>query len=305
MIRPKFASTFTVAFVVALGVSCTTAASTYAVGDWRGGFSGSLYPLLLIFFALTLPLALLLGLTTLWGPSSGPRDRSTLKIAVSAVAVALVYAYLVARFYLKPTSPLGTVQLFCYWLAGAICVILIARARAYGLPWAIVVVLLTIFLPKPLYIKLSHNQRLTVVFVRVQPRTATSIGFADETDPDAALQCGPRDAMTYAGLHLLQARYPDQDLRILTYSTTGEGEPSLAIVLLRGPVQEPVALAEPYRSTVFYSQGPASWEHAPPDARMLNRRITIRPSPNADDLGLFMVEEAGGRAAGMAIRTPN
>ena len=305
MRRPKFASTFAVAFIVALGVSCITAASTYALGDWRAGVSDSLYSSLPMFFALSVPFAVLLGFTSLWSSKSGPPARSPIKAAMFSTAVSLVYSYLVVRFYFEGAHRAGIIQLFCCWLAGAICVILIARARAYGLPWAIVVVLLTIFLPKPLYIKLSHNQRLTVVFVRVQPRTATRIAFADETDPDAALQCGPRDAMTYAGLHLLQARYPDQDLRILTYSTTGEGEPSLAIVLLRGPVQEPVALAEPYRSTVFYSQGPASWEHAPPDARMLNRRITIRPSPNADDLGLFMVEEAGGRAAGMAIRTPN
>lgn len=301
MIRLKFASAFGVAFLVALGVSCITAASTYALGDWRGGSPGSFYSSLPIFFALSVPLALLLGLTSLWSARSGSSPRSTIKAAVFAITVCVAYTDLVVRFYFSPANPVGAIQLFCCWLAAAICVILIAGARAYSLPWIIVVVLLTIFLPKQLYTKLSHNQQLTVVFVKAQPRTARSIGFADEATPDAALQCGPRDAMTSAGLELLQARYPDQDLHILTYLTTGEGDHSLAIVLLRGPVQEPVALAEPYRSTVFYLQGPASWEKIPPDASTLGRQIRIRPSRNTSDLGLFILEEVGRRWVEMAI----
>ena len=308
MIRLKFASTFGVAFLVALGVSCITAVSTYALGDWRGvvydwrgWVSSSWYSSLPIFFALSVPFAILLGFTSLWTSSSGPPSRSTIKATIFAIAIGLVYPYFVVRFYFRPPNPAGTTQLFCCWLAAAICVILIARVRAYGLPWVIVVVLLTIFLPKQLYIKLSRNQQLTVVFVKAQPRTARSMGFADETNPDSALQCGPPDAMTYAGLELLQARYPDQDLHILTYLTTGEGDQGLAIVLLRGPVRKPVALAEPYRSTVFYLQGPASWEKVPPDAKTLGRQITIRPSRNTNDLGWFLLEEVGGKSVGMTI----
>src|SRR5262249_8993037 len=209
--------------------------------------------------------------------------------------------YLVVRFYFEGAHDSGIIQLFCCWLAAAICVILIMRARAYSLPWAIVVVLLTIFLPKQLYTKLSHNQQLTVVFVRAQPHAATSIAFADEPNPEAAMHCGPRDAMTYAGLELLQARYPDQDLHILTYLTTGEGNQSLAIVLLRDAVQNPVTLAEPYQSTVFYLQGPSSWEKIPPDARTLSRQIIIEPSPHTGDLGGVLVQEVGGVSLEMAI----
>ena len=285
------------AILFALFCIYTIAAGTNALGEWRGGnlnpfslLTSNLSPI----FRISLPIAVLLGCTVFLIPKAGSGRRGVTAAALFAISIATLYWYLVFRFYGLPPG-LVTIQFFVCWLSGAVALTLILTTRrSQSLPWILVVLLLAMFLPKRIYDSVAHNQRLSVIFVEAQPHAADSQTASTQPSPeDAAVQCDLGSTMICDGLQLLRLRHPDQDFRVLSYQSRGEGHEALAIFVLRGPVQQRASLPEPYRSTVFYFQQASTWAKDPSDAVTLDRQITIRPPITHDELGWFVVDEVG------------
>ena len=294
------------ALLFALFCIYTIAAGTNALGEWRGG---NLNPFSLLthdlspFVRLSVPIAVLLGCTVFVISKAGAGRRGVTAASLFAISITTLYWYLVFRFYGLPRG-LVTIQFLVCWLSGAVALLLILTTkRSQSLPWILVVLLLAIFVPKRLYDTVAHNQRLSVVFVEAQPRSADRQTASAQPSPeDASAQCDPWSTMFCDGLQVLRLRHPDQDFRVLTYETRGEGDEAVAIFVLRGPVQQTASLPEPYRSTVFYFQQASTWAKDPSDAVTLDRQIEIRPPNRRGELGWFVVQEVGRAEAVGQIR---
>lgn len=178
-------------------------------------------------------------------------------------------------------------------------------AAAFGKRLSVIVgiavlCLSSIFLAKPIFNVLAHNQRLTVAIVTPSdPSTAQlepnpeEMGF--ETDEE--LQTAKNTIF-----ERLRALGYKEDFRALSITRDGEGKNSLAIIVVRTPVTKKAVLPEPDRSTVVYVQRFENWEKNPTHIPVLRRSIEMRPWPPGlqgesvaySTLGYFVIPNASG-----------
>jgi hypothetical protein len=77
----------------------------------------------------------------------------------------------------------------------------------------------------------------------------------------------------------------------------GRGKKSCVILIMQGPVHDPVELRQPDASSIVYVQEREQWRMFPPNARTLERTIRISPD-------MLMVKLSTGAAQGFGISWP-
>ncbi|HEV2730438.1 MAG TPA: hypothetical protein VGV15_10440, partial [Terriglobales bacterium] len=265
-------------------VSSVVAGGSYLSRLWLGGANLGYT----IYF--TLPFAFLLGSLAAAMPF-GSFTRKHRAIIVSAGAIlGFFYTYALFRFVVPGFLAILIQTLSC-WVAGGISAMLALTVT--GLSRKILSIasacLLAILLPKPIFDALAHNQQLTVAFVARpadgEDRAHLRVVGIDAKEVNAVRAQILKDVSTIV---------LDNDFRIVHLSRQGEGRESLAIVIVRSPVEKRTSLPEPDASTVIYVQQSKEWIKHPSDARTLRRNIEIWPSSEGTESALFSIPSASG-----------
>lgn len=293
----KLLSHFGIAALVGFSASCLILLATYALGVWPWIVTATISWITYR----SVPFALLVGLAAAVQPRS-LRDRwGGLLVAILLGSIlGFLYTFFVIGFSLAAAAFVA-LALSC-WVPGGISAMV---AAAFGKRLSVVagiavLCLSSIFLAKPIFNVLAHNQRLTVAVVTPSdPSTAqleanpADIGF--ETDEE--LQTAKNEIF-----ERLRAFGYKEDFRALSITRDGEGKSSLAIIVVRAPVTKEVVLPEPDRSTVVYVQQFENWEKKPAHFPVLRRGIEMRPWPPGPEgesvasstLGYFVIPNASG-----------
>jgi hypothetical protein len=138
----------------------------------------------------------------------------------------------------------------------------------------------------------SEDQQLTAIFGRWTPSSAQlaiedlrTVPMLTEADRDLLRRAGVTGivSVTSAGIH-------------------GNGAPAKAIVLLRAPLSQPVALLQPRGTAVVYMQSGDGIVTYPPDASFMERKIELRPDRSPSPSVSYAVElVSGARQGGSAV----
>jgi hypothetical protein len=144
---------------------------------------------------------------------------------------------------------------------------------------------------EPLGIGLSHDQRLTVRFLKWTPASGP---LTIETERE--------DALSKAEVDLIRAAQPTGRLLVLwSGSRHGRGPAASALILLKEPITAPLVLWQPDRTTALYVQDGQRFVVYPSGTRTIDRDITI--SPHEDGVWCA-VRIAGGGSQGGPVRVP-
>lgn len=124
-----------------------------------------------------------------------------------------------------------------------------------------------VVMSRPLATQLTHDQTLTVRFLRWTPGPEP---LAIETERE--------DDLSSAEVALIRAAQPTGRLRLLWGgSTHGRGPAATALILLKEPIATSVSLQQPDRATSLYVQGDDGFAVYPPDTKTLEREIALSP----------------------------
>lgn len=297
----KLLSHFGIAALVGFSASCLILLATYALGVWPWAVRETI--LWIIYRSVSF--ALLLGIAAAVQPKRVMGRWGGLLVAILQGSVlGLLYTFFVIRSSLATVASVALI-LSC-WIPSGISAMLAAAfgKRLSVLAGISVLCLSSIFLAKPIFNVLAHNQRLTVAIVTPSdPSTAQleanpeDIGF--ETDEE--FQTTKNEIF-----ERLRALGYKEDFRALSITRDGEGKNSLAIIVVRTPVTKKSSLPQPDRSTVVYVQRVENWEKKPTHIPVLRRSIEMRPpGPEGESaaystLGYFIIPNASG--SGLAGR---
>ena len=299
----RLVSLFGIAALVGFLVSCLILLVTYSLGlrSWTETAT------ILWIISRSVPFALLLGVAAAVQRRRMVDQRGGLLVAILAGSVlGLLYTILVVRFSLV-TVDLAVLMFSCWVPSGISAMVVAAFGKRLAVIAGIAVLCLSsIFLAKPIFNVLAHNQRLTVAVVTPsEPSTAQ-------------LEANPQDLgfETYEEFQTaknevferLRALGYGEDFRALSITREGEGKNSLAIIVVRTPVVKEAVLPEPDHSTVVYVQRSENWEKKPTEVPVLRRSIRMKPPAPGDEsrayfiLGYFDIWYAsGGGLAGRII----
>lgn len=191
---------------------------------------------LLLGFCWTLCVALLLG--PWWGAVSLPALMCWMAGAVSGVVGGLV---------LGPGSS--------------------ARARLATIVVLVTVAVVAAVSSKPLDTQLSHDQTLSVLFLKWMPGSEP---LTIETERD--------EALTDAAVALVRLAKTRGQVRVMWGgSRHGRGPAATVLILLQRPISRPVSLRQPDRSMAVYVQNDQGFVMYPADGKTLDREITLSP----------------------------
>lgn len=276
----RFALGYFVAFLTARIVI----EASYRLGFWLGRENQGM----VAYF--TVPLAALLGFAAaLW-----PRGRQVWVAVLAGGVLGLLYTLVVDRFLAPGFRALFVQELSC-WIGSGICAVLAAAVGASrrGAIAIAGVCLLAIFLPKPLFNTFVHNQQLTVAFVTPSLGDAGTAGSRVRYSGDTARVDG--QAISKRILERIRAAGVAGDFRVAQLWRLGEGEPSLAIFVVRAPVIAREFFGEPDAATAVYVQESGGWARHPANLKTLSRGIEILPPADpAEALGAFSIADADG-----------
>jgi hypothetical protein len=280
---------FGIASLVGLMTTSIVAGGSYILGTWLGRNIQNLTEVIY----LGVPFAVLLGLAAVTPPIAATvRSHATPSAVPVGSVLGLLYTILVFGFVAR--APLGVlVQALSCWVAAGICgmLVLATSGRSRKVLAIVGVCLVAIFVPKPVFNTLTHNQRLTVVFIlpsweKEGAARPNAVSFASDAEARAAGN---------EAIERVHAVGLGGDFRVAYLSRQGEGKQSLAIIVMMRPVEGPTALAEPNGSTIVYVQRPGAWSKYPPDAPTLRRAIEIWSAGTRNDvLAYFSIPDATG-----------
>ena len=124
-----------------------------------------------------------------------------------------------------------------------------------------------VMINKPLGIHLSHDQTLTVRFLKWTPGNGP---LTIETERE--------DALSNVEVALIRAAQPTGRLLVLwSGSRHGRGPAASALILLKEPITMPVTLQQPDRATALYVQDAHGFVVYPAGTKTLDREITLSP----------------------------
>lgn len=140
---------------------------------------------------------------------------------------------------------------------------------------------------EPLFILLSRDQRLELVFVLWKPSS-------DPLSVEKQYGLG----ITSEELTQLKLIGVTGQLTVMGPGTFGRGKHTRAVILMQHESESPVELAQPDGSEVIYLQYDNEWKMYPPNAPTLRRTIRLEPDKRNPGATLYMVELADGSAQG-------
>ena len=142
-----------------------------------------------------------------------------------------------------------------------------ARSRVASIVGLLALAVAGVVFSKPLATHLSHDQTLTVRFLRWTPGTEP---LTIETESD--------DALSNAEVALVRAAQPTGHLLVNWGSSRhGRGPAAAALILLKEPITRPVSIRQPDRASAVYVQGDQGFAVYPVDTKSLDREITLSP----------------------------
>ncbi len=285
-----------IATFVGFVVSSIVVGSSCALGRCLSG--GGYYNLKLIIY-LSVPFVLVLGFAAAVQPTSvtGGKHRVTTAVLVGA-ALGLLYAFLLFGFMRLGFLGMAVDALAC-WMAGGISAMLAlaATGRLRKVSAIAGVCLLAILLPRPLFNVLAHNQQLTVAFVTPSSGSEETVPFRTVLNRGEGAEAVSKQILEHVYALGLAGKF-----RVAYLVRQGEGKPSLAIIVVQGPVEQRTFLAEPNGSTVIYVQQSGSWTKHPSDAPTLKRSIEIWSRKNSGEIVSFSIPYAWGTSLLGGIR---
>lgn len=150
-----------------------------------------------------------------------------------------------------------------------------------------VIIALSVVGSEPLFIALSGDQRLELVFVRWEP---SSEPLTVEKEYGPGLTSEERNQLSSIGLK--------GQLTVTGPGTFGMGKHSRAVIVMQHEVESRFELAQPDGVEVIYVQHEKEWRMYPPIAPTLRRTIRFEPDKRNPGATLYMVELADGSAQG-------
>jgi hypothetical protein len=140
-----------------------------------------------------------------------------------------------------------------------------ARSRITSIIGLLGLAATAVLVNRPLDIHLSHDQTLTVRFLKWTPGSGP---LTIETERE--------DALSDAEVALIRAAQPTGRLLVLWGgSRHGRGPAASALILLKKPITMPLTLQQPDRATALYVQEDHGFVMYPAETKTLNREITL------------------------------
>lgn len=292
---------FLIAAASAFILSCIILGAAYLTGLLAGGHMYT--------FELSIKLsplfAAILGVIAAIYPSPqvSRNDSALVGVAAFGAAIGCLYWYssgrvMAMRFtghwqwgFLSPDYEL---QAVCCWVAAGASAMMVAviRRSPTVLLTAVVLCVLAVVLPAPVFNSLTNNQELTVAFA-----TPASTG-ASATQPLQVIAGSKEFDAEKVRAHVLETLRTSGlqgEFRVNSLYRTGSGKKSLQIVVVSAPVAGRALLPQPNGAELIYVQKAEGWERIPPQAPTLSRSIEIwGPGSRKDSVAYFGIMDAAG-----------
>lgn len=286
------------AFCTSLTASCLTVLISGILAarlqDW---FGASDLEALVIWFA---PPGLIAAAGTALWFHTAVRWSLPARYAVGIVVgptLGFLWTYSVARLLGPLWGAMSLPALMC-WMAGSISGVIgglvlgpgsSARTRIATIAGLATLASAGVLSSRPLFIWLSHDQTLTVRFLRWTPGSAPLVFESERED-------GPSGVVTA----LIRQAKPRGRARLMWGGgADGEGPPAAAYILLTRPITDPVTLRQPDRTTVLYVQDDERFARYPAGVPTLDREIMLS---RYEDGVWCAVRDANGGVSGSPVR---
>ena len=214
--------------------------------------------------------------------------------------IGLLWTFCVARFLGPWWGAVSLPALMC-WMAGGASGVAggmvlgpgsSARFRVGGTLGLLALGGAGVVLSGPLATQLSHDQTLTVRFLKWTPGNEP---LTIETERVEGIS-GLAD-LSSAEVALIKAAQPAGRLLVVWGSSRhGRGPAASALILIKQPIRKAVTIQQPDRTTAVYLQDEQGFVIYPPTTKTLDREITL--SPQGDGVWCSVRIAGGGAQSG-------
>ncbi len=280
---------FSLAAILTVAVGLFVAYGSYILGLWTGGHRVSLVWGLQLSVLLPIFVGLLAALWPL-----RKLNWNALAAGMAGAAVGLAYGYLAVpvgewiivrnwgppghSFFLEIAWGLDLEMMICGAVVGACAMLLTTTSRTRNVLLTVVLlVMVGMLIPGPVFNLVTHNQELTVAVVTPRSHGPRS-PEVEEAGP--FVRSVDASAVSSRVMQLLRNAGINGDYQVAQLYRQGHGKQVLAIIVIGGLVTEAADLPEPHGSDVIYLQQPGGWKPIPSKVPTLDRGIHIYPDPD-------------------------
>jgi len=293
---------FAIAAILTVAVSLFVTYGSYVLSLWAGGSKYRLEQVLRLGVLLPIFVGVLAALWPL-----RKFNWSAFAASMAGAAVGFAYGYIAVRMdawtILKSLPAFGhsvflkiawgvDIQVMLYGAMAAACAMLsttTSRTRNV-LFTAVILIIVGIVIPRPVFDLITHNQELTVAIVTPQSQGSHS----PEVTQLRSVRAIDVSAVSSRVGQLLSKAGIDGNYQVTQLYRQGHGKQVLAIIVIGGHITAAADLAEPNGTDVIYMQESDGWKRIPSQAPTLDRGIYIYPDQDGRNCHQIKFTDANG-----------
>lgn len=301
-------SRFAIALIASAAIILLLTFGTYALRFWVGG---SLTVRDFIFRSLVFcPISV--GLVAALWPSPHLK-RGTLVAGTTGAFIGLAYGWIAPHvMYWRSFPDLGfsvffhfmfldadIAALLCSGIAAACAILLSITARGRTVLTTVAVLLIvTAFVPGPIFDLLTQNQELTVALVA--PKGVPNSPVSPEVTADVYATPMNVGTETARVLQLLRDNSISGEFHVVDLHRLGHGKQVLVVIVIKQPILSRIELAEPNGANLIYVQQHDGWTEVPTQVPRLDRAVSLKPA-GEDGIVDITISGASGRSSAFRV----